>query len=92
MDLPGVVEFWLEFFMFSTYNISVDIIFLIFFSNRIFKEENGLYNGLQSPLATRVGWNLTIWKAICLADLLYYNYKTTKEFTPSDYKFIKVGV
>ena len=23
--------------------------------------------------------------------LLYYNYKTTKKFTPSDYKFIKVG-
>ena len=36
-----------------------------------------------------------MWKAICFADLLYllyYNYKTTKEFTPSDYQFIKVGV
>ena len=45
MDWPGVAEFWLEILMFS-----VDIIFLIFFSNRIFKGENGLYNVLQSPL------------------------------------------
>ena len=33
-----------------------------------------------------------MWKTICLAEILYYNYKTTKEFTPSDYQFIKVGV
>ena len=44
----------------------------------------------QQITVFRVGWNFE--QAICFDDLLYYNYKTTKEFTPSDYKFIKVGV
>ena len=44
----------------------------------------------QQITVFRVGWNFD--QAICFDDLLYYNYKTTKKFTPSDYKFIKVGV